>query len=106
MNEEIKDSNVSELEETSKDIWITTVDNPYDPFRQWDHWYRYDMAMGYDTCGNVAKLAGSNENLSPFEDKERTLLAIIELCKIGFVTGVGDCLSQYHLAIEGECSVW
>ena len=39
------------------DYMLTTIDNPYDPFTQWDDWYKFDMVKGYDTCGYLARLA-------------------------------------------------
>ncbi len=30
-------------------VRLTTVDNPYDPFTQWDEWYAYDEGKGYAT---------------------------------------------------------
>lgn len=34
----------------------TTVDNPYNPFNDWDRWYLEDIRLGYDTCGLWARL--------------------------------------------------
>lgn len=63
----------------SKRMWLTTVDNPFNPFTQFDDWYAYDLAMGYDTCGRIARLAPtSDENLTEFENIE----LINEACNI------------------------
>lgn len=32
-----------------KDVVLTTVDNPYDPFTQEDAWLAYDLSKGYNT---------------------------------------------------------
>ena len=29
---------------------LTTFDNPYDPFTQFDSWFLYDVEKGYNTC--------------------------------------------------------
>ena len=48
-----------------KSVWITTVDNPFDPFSQWDRWFNFDEQKNYHTCARVANLAPtSNENLT------------------------------------------
>lgn len=36
---------------------LTTVDNPYDPFTQFDKWFQYDNLHGYSTCCYLARVA-------------------------------------------------
>ena len=43
---------------------LSTIDNPYDPFKEWEEWYKFDMTKGYDTCGYLAKVANTSLNLS------------------------------------------
>lgn len=45
-------------------VVLSTSDNPYDPFTEWDKWYAYDIDQGYDTCGKVAALAYTSPALS------------------------------------------
>lgn len=45
-------------------VVLSTSDNPYDPFTEWDKWYAYDMDQGYNTCGKVAALAHTSPSLS------------------------------------------
>lgn len=55
-----------------KNMWLTTVDNPFNPFKQWDDWYEFDMMKGYDTCGLIMKYADcSDENLTEMENEEQ-----------------------------------
>jgi hypothetical protein len=35
---------------------LTTKDNPFDPFEDWESWYNYDTLKGYDTCGYLARV--------------------------------------------------
>lgn len=44
--------------------FLTTSDNPYNPFTHFDQWYTYDVDKGYDTCALVAKLAKTSDSLS------------------------------------------
>ena len=43
---------------------LTTVDNPYDPFTQWDEWYTWDETSGYHTCSFFARVARTSDELS------------------------------------------
>ena len=36
---------------------LTTSDNPWNPIKNWDEWYAYDNACGYNTCGYLARMA-------------------------------------------------
>ncbi len=36
---------------------LTTVDNPYDPFDQFDEWFNYDMDLGYNSSAYLARIA-------------------------------------------------
>ena len=48
---------------TNYDIALTTIDNPYSPFSQWDEWYLFDLENGYDCCGYLARMQNINTTL-------------------------------------------
>lgn len=43
---------------------LTTVDNPYDPFTQFDDWNAFDMLKGYNTLGFLARVVRDSDELS------------------------------------------
>lgn len=43
---------------------LTTVDNPFDPFTQFDEWYAWDQNAGYCTPGLLARIALMSDELS------------------------------------------
>lgn len=51
-------------ENTTTEYMLTTVDNPYDPFTQWDEWYAFDEGRGYCTSGLLARIALLSDELS------------------------------------------
>jgi hypothetical protein len=53
---------------------LTTIDNPFNPFTNFDEWYRYDTSKGYNTCAYLARITKSSDELS-YADQ---LLAIEE----------------------------
>lgn len=46
---------------------LTTIDNPYDPFTQYDQWLSYDEQAGYHTNEYLARIANTNPTMT---DKE------------------------------------
>ena len=51
---------------------LTTFDNPFDPFDNFDEGFRFDCEQGYYTCNRLARIARSSEDFSTKEDKEET----------------------------------
>lgn len=65
---------------------LTTVDNPYDPFIQFDEWYAFDTRQGYDSCGYLARIAKTAEDLSDEDQSlaiEDAIEEIVQLNPIG-----------------------
>lgn len=51
---------------------LTTADNPYNPFVQFDEWYAFDESKGYHTCSHLARIAKTSYDL-PDEENERAV---------------------------------
>lgn len=64
---------------------LTTFDNPYDPFDDFDQWLMFDKEMGYNTCEKIARIARSSEEFSIAEDKAETERAIDEIIEYDFL---------------------
>lgn len=43
---------------------ITTADNPFNPFTQFDEWLAYDRDKGYFTCEYLARIAKTSSDVS------------------------------------------
>ena len=66
-------------------VALTTTDNPYDYFTDFDHWYQYDTFYGYDCCGRVDRLSTVDFDLmSDAEIKEEIERAINIIIKNDF----------------------
>ena len=53
-----------------KRVRVTSVDNPFDPFTQFDEWYAYDRAKGYYLSERLARVALTSDLLSDDENEE------------------------------------
>lgn len=45
-------------------VALTTSDNPFDPFDDFDRWFRFDESKGYMSSGMVARVADVSDELS------------------------------------------
>ena len=43
---------------------LTTVDNPYNTFTQYDEWFQYDARMGYNTQNYLGRVVVSSSDIS------------------------------------------
>lgn len=50
-------------------VMLTTVDNPFDPFTQFDEWYAWDEAAGYHTTAFLARVVITSEELSEYDQR-------------------------------------
>lgn len=64
---------------------LTTTDNPYDPFEQFDSWYSYDMDKGYNSCAYLARIARTSDQLTDEENEREIERAIDEIIKYDFM---------------------
>lgn len=62
-----------------RDVMLTTVDNPYDPFENFDEWYAYDVDQGYFTCAYLARIAHTSNEVENFDDDSSIEDAIDEI---------------------------
>lgn len=89
-----------------KEIWVTTKDNPFDPFTQFNRWMNYDEQKGYHTCGKVARLAHTSDDLTDYENDWLIDQAINEVLDEGTVIGNDGSSVDYDLAVEGQTVAW
>lgn len=61
------------------DFMLTTVDNPYDPFTQFDEWFTWDNEAGYNTPGLLARIARTSDELSDADQHLAIQTAIDEI---------------------------
>ena len=68
-----------------KKVMITTFDNPFDPFNDFEHWYLFDMEKGYSTCSYLARIANTFDQLSEEENAFEMERAIDQIIKHDFM---------------------
>ena len=60
---------------------VSTIDNPYNPFTQWDEWYAFDERSGYHTTSFVARVVKTSDDLSSTDQIIAVNMAVDEIVK-------------------------
>ena len=80
MPNEDPDSMAKEVVSTEdSDVMLTSFDNPFNPFTQFDAWYKYDLILGHDCCGLLARTANTSNVQSQELQDQDVLRAIDEI---------------------------
>lgn len=66
---------------------LTTIDNEFNYFTQFDDWYRRDHELGHDTLEYLARIAKTSSQMSEFEYNKAVDAAIDEILSLN-VTGI------------------
>jgi len=67
---------------------LSTIDNPYNPLTDFEHWIQYDMLKGYNSCAYLSRVAKTSGQLSDQlndEEIERAIDSIV----------INDALNRY-----------
>ena len=52
--------NTDTLQNLHESRMLTTEDNPFDPFSEFDEWFSFDVDKGYNTCAYLARVVEVN----------------------------------------------
>lgn len=58
---------------------LSTKDNPFNPFTDFDKWFAYDEAKGYHTCSYLARIARTSDVFSDEMNNKEINRAIDEI---------------------------
>lgn len=61
---------------------LTTIDNPFNPFTQFEDWLAFDEMKGYHTCEYLARVTKGGYSLSESDDDLAQELAIDEILEL------------------------
>lgn len=69
----------------ASEYMLTTIDNPYNPFKQFDSWFLFDVEKGYNTCAYLDRIARTSDQLSDAENDEELERAMNEIISNDFM---------------------
>lgn len=76
-------------------VAITTIDNPFDPFEDFESWFLFDVQKGYNTCAYLDRIAKTTDEFSDDENQKEIEDAIDEIIE-------NDVLGIYKKIKKGE----
>lgn len=82
---------------------LTTIDNPWNPFKNWDEWLAYDESHGYCCNEYLARKAIISDSLSEDENNEIIRTAMKEIVAndpIGIYRMIGEDETPVAVAID------
>ena len=69
----------------ARECMLTTVDNPFNPFTDFDKWYLFDIEKNYNTCAYLGRIARTSDAMTEDERNAETERAIDEIIKNDFL---------------------
>lgn len=74
-------------------LMLTTTDNPFNPFTQFDDWFAFDEQKGYHTCSYLARICKTSPELSVADMELANDDAVREIVRhnlLGIYTAVSE----------------
>lgn len=66
---------------SKKKCMLTTFDNPFNPFEQFDSWYQFDLDKGYNSSAYLDRIARTSDQMTEEENDKEIERAIDEIIK-------------------------
>ena len=86
------------------EMMLTTIDNPFSPFSQWDEWKRYDEDKKYYTCSYLARIAKTSDDLSEVDYNKAIDDAIEEIVSLNINGMYTKVYEEKNITDPGEGS--
>jgi hypothetical protein len=78
---------------------LTTVDNPFDPFTQFDEWFAWDQSAGYNTPGLLDRVSRMSNEMSEVDQYLALQQAIDEIVREN-VSGVHKKVKRNEVSVS------
>ena len=65
-----------------REVTATTIDNPFNPFDDFNSWFRFDTEKGYYTSSKLGRLTHLTDDMTEKEENEEVERAVDRLIEI------------------------
>lgn len=76
-------------------VALTTFDNPYNPFTQFQKWFLFDTEKGYNSCAYLARIARTSDEFTEEENEKEIERAIDEIIQYDFMNKYKKIYKKY-----------
>lgn len=66
----------------NSECMLTTLDNPYNPFKEFDKWKQYDESQGYFTLAYLGRIVDYSECITEEQRRRARESAIEEIIQV------------------------
>ena len=84
------------------EVFLTTLDNPYDYFTQFDEWYAFDISKGYNTCNYLARIALTSTDMSDSDYEKAVEDAVDDIVRLNITGNYKKIVSGSKEEVEEE----
>lgn len=67
--------------EDTKEYMLSTIDNPWNPFKNFDEWFEFDISHNYNTSAYLARIAQTDSEMDDKTFNRKVNEAIDEIIK-------------------------
>lgn len=68
-----------------REVRLTTIDNPFDVFEEFNQWFLFDIEKGYNSCSYLDRIAKTTDDMTEQEENAEIERAIDEIIKYDFM---------------------
>ena len=86
-------------------VMLTTSDNPYNPWYDFDGWRAFDEEKGYHTLGYLARVTHASEELSLADEEQAVETAINEILELNAIGLYRTITKDEPMILEVDSSV-
>ena len=66
-------------------VMLSTIDNPFNPFEDFNSWFLFDVEKGYNSCSYLARIAKTSNEFTEEEEAEEIERAIDKIIQYDFM---------------------